>query len=134
MANALPPAVAAERDKLLRECLRLLQLDGYKAFKVHGHPGYRAPESVLIPVWNVRAVPDIVAVGDRQKPLVAYVEVSSALGEESCGRRWQALAQWAATRDTRVLVVVHVEDLARARRIAAHWHFDPSILRPVALL
>lgn len=130
----LPPAVAAERDKLLKESLRLLQLEGYKAFQVRDLPGHRAPDSLLVPVWNIRVVPDIVADGDKDRRLVAWVEVSCALGEESCGRRWQALAQWAVANNRRILIVVHAEDLPRAQRIAAHWQIDPAILRPVAAI
>ena len=59
---------------------------------------------------------------------LVVVEPSTDLGEEACGRRWQALQAWASGHDAEVVVFVHPEDENRAATIANHWHLDPRMV------
>jgi hypothetical protein len=129
----LPAAVDAERSALIQAAIRWLEGQGCRRFRVHGHAGYADPEPLRISVLNIVLVPDIHAEeGKTGAPVVACVEVSSDLSEMDCGRYWQALESWAREHGGRFYACVHADDAERARRIAQHWHLEPSYLRPVA--
>lgn len=132
MLITLPDAVARERERLIEASLRQLQREGLTEFSVHAMGGYQEPERLTIPVLNVPMTPDILShrSGDAV-PVVACVEVSSDLGEDQCGRRWQGLAAWADAHQGRFRVFVHAEDQPRARDIAVLWHLDPACLQPI---
>jgi hypothetical protein len=123
--HMLPDAIQREREALLRESISILESEGSREFSVHDLAGYPEPEELIIPVLNVPMLPDIVASNtDHSATTLAIVEVSTDLGEESCGRRWQSFARWAGEHNARLAIFVHPEDAQRAREIADHWHVD----------
>lgn len=125
MLNMLPDAIQHERVCLLENVVTLLKKQGSHDFAVHDLPNYDEPERLIIPVLNVPMQPDIIAHHPQlQGPVIALVEVSTDLGDEACGRRWQAFHDWARTHDGRLMVFVHPEDQPRAAEIARHWHID----------
>ncbi len=121
--SMLPDAIQREREAMLISGVETLQRMGNAEFAVHDLAGYREPDELAIPILNVHLQPDIQArrpglAGDT----LALVEVSADLGEESCGRRWQALETWALQHDAQMMVFVHPEDQLRAQAIARSWH------------
>ncbi len=128
----LPEAVARERDTLAQAAIGILRQAGYKHFRANALAGYADPEPLQIPVLNVPMTPDIVAHKDDPKDfIIGCVEVSSDLGEELCGRRWQAFAHWIEQYGGRLHVFVHTEDAGRAQQIMRHWQLSPASIYPV---
>jgi hypothetical protein len=129
----LPEAVERERDSLAVAAIDTLRKAGYKHFRANALVGYPEPEPLLIPVLNVPMTPDIVAYKDDPKDFViGLVEVSSDLGEELCGRRWQAFAHWIERNGGRLQVFVHHEDVGRAQQIVRHWQLAADSIYAVA--
>lgn len=132
MLNMLPDAVQQERILLLEDAVALLEKEHAAELRVHDLAGYGEPDPVIIPVLNVPMQPDIIAhVAGSDETVVALVEVSSSLGDEACGRRWQAFSNWAKDHHGSLRVFVHPEDQARAEAIARHWHIDIDHVVPV---
>ena len=130
--HTLPNAVQREREALLSDAVNVLKTKGYQPFAVQDLAGYQEPDDLLIPVLNVHMRPDIFASGmGNDEMMLGVVEVSTDLGEESCGRRWQAFSAWAHDHQSRMQVFVHPEDLKRATEIAEHWHLTPDFFVPV---
>jgi hypothetical protein len=127
---SLPEAVLRERQAMIAAALRVLRDEGCGDFCASELPGFEEPADVLIPVLNVRVRPDVTA-HRNGRMCIGFAEVSSDLGEEACGRRWQALADWARARGGRLYVFVHPEDHARAVAIARHWHVAPECIVPL---
>lgn len=128
MTTMLPDAVEREREAMLEASLAELRRRGYDRFEALELPGHTESRALTIPVLNLRMRPDIYATGTGRAPFIALVEPSSDLGEESCGRRWQAFADWARRRGAAFQVFVHPEDRPRAAAIARHWHLDAATL------
>ena len=130
--HTLPDAIQRERETLLKDAVDLLKTRGTQDFSVHDLAGYKEPDELNIPVLNCHMRPDIFA-SDRERDelIVGVVEVSTGLGEESCGRRWQAFSTWANNHHGRMHVFVHPEDLRRATEIAQYWHIAPDFIVPV---
>ncbi|BBP00985.1 hypothetical protein [Sulfuriferula nivalis] len=127
--HTLPNAVQHEREALLSDAVGILKTHGYKSVAAQDLAGYQEPDELLIPVLNVHMRPDIFASSEMEDGMIlGVVEVSTDLGEESCGRRWQAFNAWANDHHTRMQVYVHPEDLNRATEIAKHWHMVPDFL------
>jgi hypothetical protein len=128
----LPEAVERERDSLAQAAIDILRKAGYGHVRANALVGYPEPEPLLIPVLNVPMTPDIIAYKDDPKDVViGLVEVSSDLGEELCGRRWQAFAHWIERNGGRLHVFVHTEDVGRAQHIVRHWQLSPASIYPV---
>lgn len=127
----LPEAVRHEKEQLLRACVARLGAAGARNLRVRDLPGYPPPEALHIPVWNAPMVPDLAADGSDGTALIGVAVVSSELGERSCGRRWQAFAEWAGRNGANFTVYAHPEDEMRAVRIAEHWHLDPQCVDTV---
>lgn len=130
--RTLPDAIQREREALLRDAVDILKIEGNRDFFVQDLAGYKEPDELNIPVLNVHMRPDIFAanqMGDSQ--ILGIIEVSSNLGEKSCGRRWKALIAWAHKHNSRMQVFVHPEDLRRATDIAQYWHVNPEFIIPV---
>ncbi len=130
--NTLPEAIQRERENLLRCTLQHLKNKGYTEFAVRDLEGYPEPPALVIPVLNSPMQPDILATQASGLTLATVVEVSTDLGEESCGRRWQAFIAWATGQQSEFIVVVHQDELNRAQAIARHWHVDLARLVPLA--
>jgi len=125
--HTLPNAVQREREALLSGAVGILKTQGYQPLAVQDLAGYKEPEELAIPVLNVHMRPDIFASNlEKDGMMLGVVEVSTDLGEESCGRRWQAFSAWANDHNTRMQVFVHPEDLRRATEIAEYWHMTPD--------
>ncbi len=130
--HTLPDAIQREREALLSDAVELMQGQGYRDLTVQDLGGYQDPAELLIPILNVHMQPDIVATNrDGDDQLLGLVEVSTDLGEELCGRRWQAFDSWAKSHHGMMRVFVHPEDLARAEEIARLWHMQPDFLIPL---
>lgn len=130
--HTLPNAVQRERETLLSDAIGILKTQGYQPMAVQDLAGYKEPDELVIPVLNVHMRPDIVASGrPDDEQILGVVEVSTDLGEESCGRRWQAFNAWAHEHHSHMQVFVHPEDLRRATEIAEYWHMTPDFLIPV---
>lgn len=130
--HTLPNAVQREREALLSDAVGALENQGYHTLAVHDLAGYKEPDMLVIPVLNVHMQPDIFALNQEKGGLMlGVVEVSTDLGEESCGRRWQAFSAWADNHNARMRVFVHPEDLNRATEIARYWHMPPDFFEPV---
>ncbi len=127
--SMLPDAIQLERENMLQSGVKTLKTMGNAEFSVHDLTGFREPDELAIPVLNIHLQPDIQAkppgIGSET---LALVEVSSDLGEESCGRRWQALGAWAQQHDAQVMVFVHAEDQTRAQEIARAWHVPTAYI------
>ena len=133
LIHTLPDAIQREREALLRDSVDILKIQGNQEVEAHDLPGYREPDELMIPVLNVPMQPDIMASHPQHTgPTIGVVEVSTDLGEESCGRRWQAFALWAKNHDGHLHIFVHPEDHQRTTEIAQYWHVDPGIIVPVA--
>lgn len=130
--NSLPDAIQRERESLLRSALQYLATKGHTEFSVRDLAGYNEPPALIIPVLNSPMQPDILSAHPSGKALAAVVEVSTDLGEESCGRRWQAFIAWAKAQQSDFIVVIHQDEIARAQAIAQHWHVDSACLVPLA--
>ena len=131
--HTLPDAIQREREALLKDAVNILKIQGNQNLAVQDLADYKEPDELNIPVWNVYMRPDIFASNrDKDEMVLGVVEVSSDLGEESCGRRWQAFSTWAHNHNSRMQIFVHPEDLNRATDIARYWHVDPSSIVPVA--
>lgn len=121
--SMLPDAIQLERENMLESGIETLKTMGNEAFSVQDLAGFREPDEFIVPVLNTHVRPDIQARRlDTGNETLALVEVSSDLGEESCGRRWQALEAWARLHDAQMMVFVHPEDQTRAFEIAHAWH------------
>jgi len=132
MFAMLPDAILHEREAMLGRGIETLRNEGYQVDGAHDLSGLPDTEEVLIHVLNVHVRPDIQAHRGDGDPLNAFVEVSTALTHDDCGRRWQALEAWCAERGAAMQVFVHPEDESLARRLAADWHLDPEIIRPLS--
>lgn len=130
--NTLPEAIQRERENLLRSTLQHLETMGYTEFSVRDLQGHPEPPALIIPVLNAPMQPDILATQASGQMLAAVVEVSTDLGEESCGRRWQAFIAWANAQQAEFIIVVHQDELNRAEAIAQHWHVEAGRLVPLA--
>lgn len=130
--HTLPDAIQREREALLRDAIDILKIQGNQDLAVQDLAGYQEPGELNIPVLNVHMRPDIFA-SNRENDglLLGVVEVSSDLGEGSCGRRWQAFSTWTNIHHSRMHIFVHPEDLRRATEIAQYWHVDPDSIVPV---
>lgn len=127
--HTLPDAVQREREALLRDAVGILKIHGYQPLAVQDLAGYKEPDEIIIPVLNVPMKPDIMASNwEKDGLMLGVVVVSTDLGEESCGRRWQAFSAWAQNHNTDMQVFVHQEDIDRATAIAEHWHLSPELL------
>ncbi|HKK14315.1 MAG TPA: hypothetical protein VKA14_06600 [Gammaproteobacteria bacterium] len=130
--SMLPDAILQERQAMLGKALQYLQEQGCAELSAHDASGYQEPRELLIPVLNVHAQPDIMGcAGQNKAPALAVVEVSTDLGEESCGRRWQVLSGWAHDHEGTFTIFVHPEDRDRASAIAQHWHLDDQCVVPL---
>lgn len=130
--HTLPAAIQREREALLSDAVELMKRQGFHDLAVQDLGGYKDPAELLIPILNVHMQPDIVATNqDGDDQLLGLVEVSTDLGEELCGRRWQAFDAWAKHHHGMMRVFVHPEDLARAEEIARLWHLQPDFLIPL---
>ena len=129
--TSLPDAIQHEREALLRGAIAAFQREGFQEFAAKDLQGYADPEHLVVPVLNAPMQPDVLARGPNATA-VGVVEVSTDLGEEACGRRWQGLAAWAEEHGARLTVFVHPEDERRAQDIARHWHLDTGLIRPLA--
>ena len=127
--GSLPGAVQREREALLESSARFLKERGLPRLRIHDLAGYEEPPDHLIPVLNVAMRADLEATdtGGACRTL-GLVEVASDLGDEACGRRWQALGRWAEDHRAELLVFVSAEHTARARAIARAWHLDPGLI------
>lgn len=133
MHATLPDAIMKERVSMLSDSLDILAQEGYRILAAQDFAGYPDPEQVLVHVLNTHVQPDILARReDNEDPINVFVEVSTALSGDDCGRRWQAMADWSREHHGRLLVFVHPEDEPYAREIAAHWHVDPGCVRGLA--
>ena len=119
--ESLPSAVIFEREAMLYSAVDQFRHAGHPVRAVHGLRGFKEPPKLQIPVWNAPMRPDIYAEDSDGHPILGLVEVSTALGEESCGRRWQAFSLWDEHHTGRLCIFVHPEDRRRAERIANHW-------------
>lgn len=132
MLSMLPDAIQQERLSLLEGAVALLEREHASDLRVHDLPSYGEPASLIIPVLNVPMQPDILAQNAQAAgAIVAIVEVSTSLGDEACGRRWQAFNSWAHDHNGKLMVFVHPEDQSRAEAIAQYWHVDPNSIVPV---
>lgn len=129
--NSLPEAIQRERENLLRCTLQHLKNNGYTEFAVRDLEGYPEPPALIIPVLNSPMQPDILATQASGQTLATVVEVSTDLGEESCGRRWQAFIAWANAQQAEFMIIVHQDELKRAQAIAQHWHVEAERLVPL---
>lgn len=133
--HTLPNAIQREREALLRDAVEQMKIEGYRTLAVQDLDGYAEPAEVLIPILNVHMQPDIMAANQEgDDPLLGLVEVSTDLGEEMCGRRWQAFDAWAKSHHGMMRVFVHPEDMPRAMAIAQSWHMQPDFLVPLQRL
>ena len=130
--NSLPEAIQRERENLLRSALQHLKTLSFTEFSVRDLQGHPEPPALIIPVLNAPMQPDILATQASGQMLAAVVEVSTDLGEESCGRRWQAFIAWANAQQAEFIIVVHQDELNRAEAIAQHWHVETGRLVPLA--
>ncbi len=128
MATMLPDAIERERETMLHDTMDVLKSRGFGHFDVHDLPGFSEPRELTIPVLNVHLRPDILATDDQGHTLLAMVEPSTDLGEESCGRRWQMIENWAQGHNAELHVFVHPEDENRAAAIARAWHLSDEIV------
>lgn len=128
MMMMLPDAVERERENMLHDSMNVLKNRGFSHFDVRELPGFEEPRSLQIPVLNIPMKPDIYATSLRGDTALIVVEPSTDLGEEACGRRWQALMAWASAHHAQVHVFVHPEDQHRAADIAQFWHLDPELV------
>jgi len=127
--SMLPDAIQLERENMLQSGVETLKTMGNVEFSVHGLAGFPEPAELAVPVLNIHVQADIQArQPDTGGETLAVVEVSSGLGEESCGRRWQELEAWAQQHDAQVMVFVHPEDQTRAQEIARAWHVPPAYI------
>ena len=127
--SSLPRAIQQEREALLKNSARFLEERGLQTLRIHDLAGYEEPPEHLIPVLNVPMRADLEATdADGAHCTVGLVEVASDLGDEACGRRWQALGCWAEDHRAELLVFVRAECSARARAIAQSWHLDPRLI------
>ncbi len=130
--HTLPDAIQREREALLKDAIDMLEMLGNHDLTAQDLAGYNEPDELNIPVLNVHMRPDICASNQNNDGMVlGVVEVSTDLGEESCGRRWQAFSTWANSHNSRLQVFVHPEDVHRATEIAQYWHVDPDSIIPV---
>lgn len=128
MATMLPDAIERERETMLQDTMDLLKSRGFAHFAVHDLPGFSEPRELTIPVLNVHLRPDILATDDQGRTMLAMIEPSTDLGEESCGRRWQMIESWAQGHNADLHVFVHPEDERRAIDIAQAWHLGDGIV------
>lgn len=132
MLTMLPDAILREREAMLNRTIEALDGEGYEVDRAHDLAGLPETDELLIHVLNVHLRPDIHARCAGRQPLNAFVEVSTALTHDDCGRRWQALAAWCATHGAAMHVFVHPEDERLARELAKHWQIDPVVIRTLA--
>lgn len=126
---AIPQAIQQEREALLKSGARYLRSRGQLALYIRDLAGFEEPPEHLIPVLNIPMRADLEAVDtEGSHCTLGVVEVASDLGEEACGRRWQALGRWAEDHRAELLVFVHTENSERARAIARAWHLDPHLI------
>lgn len=129
----LPDAVRRERDKMLADAVAHLRDQGYEYFAVDGLSGYDRPDERRVPGGNVPLRVDILARAGGKPTLHVLVETSSVISDPLWGRRWQAFARMAeGAGDNRCLILVHPEDLASARSVAAGWKLPESLLEGLA--
>lgn len=125
MYSQLPPAIEMERETLLQNAFECLLERGHGDIHIADFKEFEQPRPCKISVLNVVVQPDLEAQKpDQIGPTVASVEVSSDLGDESCGRRWQALSRWAKEHNGQYLIFIHPEDQNRAQAIAQLWEVD----------
>lgn len=130
--SKLPDAIMREREAMLMQAAEVLLQDGHTGIHLNDTEGYPEPEIRTINVLNIHLQPDLEALFPNQAgPTIASIEVSSDLGEESCGRRWQALNSWAKDHEGRYRIFIHPEDQQRAREIARIWQLDENLLEPL---
>ena len=125
-----PNSAEQKRRAMLEDSLRLLHKQGYEDLYVNKASEGRLCLETGLPDKAMH--PDIIATRPGCRgPLLGVVESPSDLGEDACGRRWQAFASWAKAHHGQLMVFVHQEDVVRAALIAKYWHLDPCILVPV---
>lgn len=124
----VPPAIAKERDLVVAQALIWLQRFGYRDFRVLDYADRPQPDDIAIPVLNTVVTPDISATGANGEVLVGNVEVSTDLGDNVCGRRWQALLSWARPSGAAFRVFINERHAQRARDIAREWHLDDTFI------
>ena len=118
-----PVVPGGDRLRLLRAAAQSLMADGWAEVRARHCPEYRQPQPVVVPELHVPMQPDVCASHPaRPTPLIACVGASADLQQAATGRRWQALAAWAANQHATFVVYVHARDYARARTIATRWH------------
>ena len=124
----LPPVPDNDRLCLLRAAAHALVADGWAEVRAQHCPEYRQPQPVVVPELHVPMQPDVCASHPaRPAPLIACVAASADLQKAATGRRWQALAAWAANQHATFVVYVHARDYARARAIATRWHLAECV-------
>lgn len=127
--STLPQAIQKEKESLLSDAVGILQERGTRDLAVHDLAGYPEPEELVIPVLNTPMQPDIEGIREEDGcPTLGLVEVSTDLGDEACGRRWQAFADWVSRHQGQLVIFVHPEDEGRATEIALHWHVNPALI------
>lgn len=119
-----------DRLALVRAVAHVLASDGWAEIRAQHCPEYRDPQAVVVPELNVPLQPDVCASHPaRPAPFLACVGSPAELREPSIGRRWQALATWAAHHGAAFAVFIQPRDYARASAIAARWRIDVDQLR-----
>jgi len=114
---------------MVRAVAQALAADGWAEVRVQDCPEYRPPQPVVVPKLNELLQPDVCASHPaRPAPLLACVGMADDLREASIGRRWRALAAWAADHHAMFAIFVPPDDFARARAIAARWRIDAEHL------
>lgn len=115
---------------MVRAVAQELAAEGWAEIRAQDCPEYRPPQPVVVPKLNELLQPDVCASHPaRPAPLLACVGVADDLREPSIGRRWRALAAWAADRQAMFAIFVPPDDYARAQAIAARWRIDSEHLR-----
>lgn len=119
---------------MVRAVAHALAADGWAEIRAQDCPEYRAPQPVVVPKLNELLQPDVCASHPaRPAPLLVCVGMADDLREASIGRRWRALAAWAADRQAMFAIFVPPDDYPRARAIAARWRIDTEHLRALPL-
>lgn len=121
------------RLAMVRAVAQELVSEGWAEIRAQDCPEYRDPQPIVVPKLNELLQPDVCASHPaRPAPLLACVGVADDLREASIGRRWRALAAWAADRQAIFAIFVQPDDYPRARAIAARWRIDAEHLRALS--
>lgn len=118
------------RLAMVRAVAQELVSEGWAEIRAQACPEYRDPQPIVVPKLNELLQPDVCASHPaRPAPLLACVGVADDLREAAVGRRWRALAAWAADRQAMFAIFVQPDDYPRACAFAARWRIDAEHLR-----